>query len=101
VLHLHVLLHMVRDGVSVLDCIVVGGTSPDGYTHEAGEPFTVALRHESPADGVRLTSHLQRWADDGAVIGVATEEREGTTYLVLASAEDELVLEITPEARRW
>ena len=100
-LDLHVLFHEVRDDVSVLDCVVVDGTSPDGFTHDPGEPFTVALRHETPADGVRLTGHLHRWAHEGVVITVTTEERDGTTFLVLTSAADELVLEITTEAQRW
>jgi hypothetical protein len=101
VLALHVLFHEAHDDVSVLDCLVVEGTSPDGFTHEPGEPFTVALRHETPADGVRLTGHLHRWAHDGVVVSVSTQERNGTTFLVLSSAQDELVLEITPEAQRW
>jgi hypothetical protein len=101
VLALQVLFHEVHDDVSILDCIVVSGSAPDGYTHDAGEPFTVALRHETPADGARLTGHLQRWARNGVVITVTTEERDKATYLVLSSAEDELVLEITPEAQRW
>jgi hypothetical protein len=101
VLLLHVLFHEVHDDVSILDCVVVAGSSPDGSVHDAGEPFTVALRHETPADGVRLTGHLHRWARDGVVITVTTEERDRATYLVLSSADDELVLEITPEAQRW
>jgi hypothetical protein len=101
VLALQVLFHEAHDDVSVLDCVVVDGTSPDGFSHQPGEPFTVALRHETPADGVRLTGHLHRWARDGVVVTVSTEERNRTTYLVLSSADDELVLEITPEAQRW
>ena len=100
-LELQVLFHEVRDDVSILDCVVIQGSSPDGYTHEPGEPFTVALRHETRADGVSLAGHLHRWARDGAVISVSTEQRDRATYLVLSSPEDELVLEITPEAQRW
>jgi hypothetical protein len=99
VLVLQVLFHEVRDDVSILDSVVIEGASPEGYAHE--RPFTVALRHETRADGISLAGHLHRWAREGVVISVSTEERDRATYLVLSSAEDELVLEITPEAQRW
>jgi hypothetical protein len=91
---LQVLFHDARPEMSLLDCVVETVASGPHSHPEVGSPFTVALRHGPAADLPEIHQQFDRWAEESNVIRAGTTDIDGMPYLVLASDDDVMLLEI-------
>ncbi len=95
---LQVLFHDVRPDVSLLDCVVETVADGPASSPEIGAPFTVALRHGSAVDLPEIHQQFDRWAEESHVIRAGTTDIDGLPFLVLASDDDVMLLEIEDDA---
>ncbi len=91
---LQVIFHDVRSDLSLLDCVVETGANGPPNRPEVGAPFTVALRHGPSVDLPEIHQQFDRWAADSHIIRAGTTDIDGLPFLVLASDEDVMLLEI-------
>jgi hypothetical protein len=91
---LQVLFHDAKPEVSLLDCVVETVASERVGRPEVGAPFTVALRHGPSVDLPGIHAQFDRWAAESHVIRAGTTDIDGMPYLVLASDEGVMLLEI-------
>ena len=91
---LQVLFHDALPDVSLLDCVVETVASEEPSRPDVGSPFTVALRHGAAVDLPEIHRQFDRWAEESHVIRAGTTDIDGLPFLVLASEDDVMLLEI-------
>ena len=91
---LQVIFHDARADRSLLDCLVETAPSGPANRPEVGMPFTVALRHGPTVDLPEIHQQFDRWAAESHIIRAGTTDIDGMPYLVLASDDDVMLLEI-------